>query len=99
MDLATVGVGAVTEFKNGRIEHARIALGAVAPTPMRARKAEKLLMDGEPGDQLISRAAELAASECRAITDFRASDEYRRDMVRALTARALRACLERGDKS
>ncbi|MFQ6110791.1 MAG: FAD binding domain-containing protein, partial [Nitrospinota bacterium] len=81
MDLAMVGVGAVMRVKGGRVEDVRIALGAVAPTPIRARRAEKVLLDGEPGEELISRAAEQAASECRPISDFRASGEYRREMV------------------
>jgi len=77
MELATVGV-AVTRTPGG----VRIALGAVAPTVIRARAAEKLFPD-------IEKAAAAAAAECAPISNVRASADYRRQMVRVLTRRAL----------
>ena len=81
MELATVGV-AVTHVPGGET---RIVLGAVAPTAIRARTAEKVFR--ETGD--IARAAHTAATESRPISNVRASAEYRREMVAVLTRRAL----------
>ncbi|MCX7707942.1 MAG: FAD binding domain-containing protein, partial [Anaerolineae bacterium] len=72
------------------IRNARIALGAVAPTIVRATEAEAYLAGKELTDDVIAHAAELAAAAARPISDIRGSAEYRRDMVRVLTSRALR---------
>jgi carbon-monoxide dehydrogenase medium subunit len=72
------------------IRNARIALGAVAPTIVRATEAEAYLAGKPLTEDVIAHAAELAVSAGRPISDIRGSAEYRRDMVRVLTARALR---------
>ena len=69
---------------------ARIALGAVAPTILRADEAESFLAERALTDEVITQAAELAAQAAQPISDVRASAEYRRALVRALTAQALR---------
>ena len=81
MELATVGV-AVTHAPGGET---RIVLGAVAPTPIRARQAEKVF--SSTGD--AARAGQAAADESRPISNVRATAEYRREMVGVLTRRAL----------
>jgi xanthine dehydrogenase iron-sulfur cluster and FAD-binding subunit A len=68
---------------------ARIALGAVAPTIVRAPRAEAFLQDSTPSREVIETAAQLAADAARPISDIRASADYRRDLVRVLTRRAL----------
>jgi CO/xanthine dehydrogenase FAD-binding subunit len=90
MDLAVVGVGALLARQGNKLK-ARIGLGAVAPTPLRAAEAERLL-ESAAGieDKIISEAADLAAEVAAPIDDVRASAEYRREMVKALTERALR---------
>lgn len=72
------------------VRGAKIALGAVAPTILRAGAAEAYLVGHSLTDEAIAHAAELAAQTARPISDVRASAEYRRALVRALTAQALR---------
>jgi carbon-monoxide dehydrogenase medium subunit len=91
MDLAYVGV-AVALVLNGngkRCEKARIALGAVSPTPMRARRAEALLEQQILTEDLAQKAGAQAAAESKPISDVRSSADYRREMVRVNTTRAL----------
>lgn len=86
MELATVGV-AVTLTRDADV---RIALGAVAPTPIRARAAEDLL---RKDPKAFEQAAAAAMAEAKPISNVRASAEYRREMVRVLTRRALEQAL------
>ena len=72
-----------------KIATARIALGAVAPTPMRAVAAEKALMGTALSPEMIEQAAQLASKEISPISDVRASGDYRRRMTRVLVRRAL----------
>ncbi len=93
MDLAVVGVGAIVVKENGVFKDVRIGLGAVAPTPMRARKAEGVLIGSKVSDGVIERAAKMASEESKPIDDHRASAEYRRMMVEVLVKRAIRQSL------
>jgi aerobic carbon-monoxide dehydrogenase medium subunit len=78
-----------------RCQDVRITLGAVAPTAMRARDAERYL-EGRPlTDEVLQEAGRIAAAECRPIGDVRASARYRALLVAALVPRALARCLER----
>lgn len=89
-DLAIVGVAVVATTNLGRCQGVKIALGAVASTPMRARKAERVLDGKEINDALVEQAAEAAAAESHPITDVRASADYRKEMVKVFTQRAIR---------
>jgi len=91
MDLAYVGVAAVIVIEgNDKVcREARIALGAVSPVPMRARKAEAVLINHVINEESAERAGEIASTECSPISDVRASAEYRRHMVRVNTKRAI----------
>ena len=92
MDIAVVGVGAGITKENGenRSKDVRIVLGAVAPVPLRALRSEEVLEGKSLEPRLIEEAAELASEDCKPITDVRASESYRRQMVRVLTIRALK---------
>jgi carbon-monoxide dehydrogenase medium subunit len=89
MDLPIVGVGVLVRTSNGTFEEVKIALGAVAPTPIRARRAEMFLAGKPVSDQTIRQAAEEAVNDSRPITDLRASREYRLGLVRELTFQAI----------
>ncbi|MGQ4914326.1 MAG: hypothetical protein ACP6IU_06180, partial [Candidatus Asgardarchaeia archaeon] len=69
------------------------ALGSVAPTPLRARKAEAVLLDNEPTRELIEKAAATAKDETSPITDARGSAEYRKAMTYELTKVAIEDAL------
>lgn len=92
MDIAVVGVGSflIMSHNDNRCQEARITLGAVAPTPMRASKAEAVLSGNVLSEALIEKAAEQASRECRPISDMRASAEYRCELIKVLTRRTLR---------
>jgi carbon-monoxide dehydrogenase medium subunit len=74
---------------DGNITDARIALGAVAPTPILAKKAAQSLVGMKPSTDLFVQAGEIAASECHPISDHRGSKPYRVDMVKILVRRTL----------
>jgi CO/xanthine dehydrogenase FAD-binding subunit len=78
----------------GAIAEPRISLGAVAPTPIRAPKAEAVLAGQKPTDELLTEAAEIAVTECKPIDDFRASADYRRHLVKTMTYRCLQRSVE-----
>ncbi len=92
IDLAIVGVAvAVTTDPESKVcQDIKIALGAVAPIPVRARKAEEILMGKKIYDDLINKSAQAASDEASPISDVRASAEYRREMVKVFTRRAIR---------
>jgi CO/xanthine dehydrogenase FAD-binding subunit len=97
MDLAVVGVAALVRKDNGTFGDVRIGLGAVAPTPMRATKAEQRLRGEAVSEKVILEAASIAARECEPIDDHRASAIYRRMMVEILVKRAIYRALSRGE--
>lgn len=92
--LAVVGVAASVTEKSKHIEEVRIVLGAVAPKPMRAFEAERLLIGNSVTEALLEEVGQTAAKECKPISDIRGSEDYRRDMVRVFTKRALRKSLK-----
>lgn len=72
-----------------RVTDCRIALGAVAPTPMRARRAEAALTGQRFDRERVEEAARIAGEEAQPITDVRATREYRRHASRVLVRDAL----------
>jgi carbon-monoxide dehydrogenase medium subunit len=89
MDIAVVGVAVAMSRLDERCEDVCLVLGAVAPTPLRARRAEALLRREEITTERIAEAARTAAQEAQPIDDVRGSAWYRRQMVEVLTRRAL----------
>ncbi|MBS3918463.1 MAG: xanthine dehydrogenase family protein subunit M [Deltaproteobacteria bacterium] len=95
MDLGLVSAAVLLTVDPGRgsFEEVRIALGSVSPTPIRIRETERVF-EGKPVDEdMIRQAAGLAQKECQPISDIRASAEYRREMVKVLVERAIKAAL------
>lgn len=79
----------------GACRDVRIGLGCVAPTPMRARKAEAVLEGRSPDDGNFREAARTAAEECNPLSDLRGSERYKRAMVAALLRRVAPRAYER----
>ena len=95
-DFATAAVAAqVTLGAGGACEQVGIGLTNVGLTPIKATKAEVALTGKTPDEAAIKRTAELAAEASEPAEDLRGSVEYKRDLVRVLTARALRKAVER----
>ena len=88
-DLSIVSVAASITVQKGTCTGARIALGSVAPTPMRARKAESVLVGKAMNASYIKEAAEKASQEIRPISDVRGSAEYRRSVARTIVEIAI----------
>ncbi len=93
--LALIGVAALlTIGADGICSAARIALGAVAPTPVRATQTEKLLTGKKIDDNLVKKAAQTASDEASPIDDIRGSAEYRREMLKVFTRDAIKQAAE-----
>jgi aerobic carbon-monoxide dehydrogenase medium subunit len=95
-DFATAAVGVqLTLADNGTCARVGIGLTNVGATPIKAQRAEGLLRGHRPDDATIREAARAAAAESDPSADLRGSVEYKRDLVRVLTTRAIRRALER----
>jgi carbon-monoxide dehydrogenase medium subunit len=93
MDLAIVGVAAKIRIENGICTDAKIACGAVAIKPVRVPKAEEILIGKKLTDEVIAEASVAAMDSVNPISDIRASDIYRKDMIRVFTKRAVKQAL------
>jgi carbon-monoxide dehydrogenase medium subunit len=98
-DFATAAVAVqVTLSPNGTCERAGIGLTNVGPTPIKARRAEEFLQGKRPDEAAIKQAATLAAEASQPTSDYRGPAEYKRDLVRVLTTRALKKALDRAGR-
>ena len=88
-DFAVAMAAVALDVRGGRVAEARIALGGVSDRPVRAAGAEEALAGGPAERGALAEAAEAAAREVDPIEDIHGSAEYRRDLVRVLTRRAL----------
>lgn len=94
MDIAVAGAASWIQVAGGGIVDARIALAAVAPVPMRARRAEKALIGKPVSAETVRAVGEAAAAECSSIDDIRGAAWYRRELVNVLTRRTLQVCID-----
>lgn len=97
MDIAVAGVGAAVQLdeRGDVIQSARIALGAVAPTPLFVPAAGEALAGRKVSDEAIEGAAQIARAAVRPIGDMRGSEAQRKHLAAVLTRRALRKAVER----
>ncbi len=95
-DFAIVGVGAALTVEPRNVcKDIRISLGAVAPTPIRAKSAEKYLKGKKLSEETIAAGAEKANAEADPPSDMHGSREYRLEMIKVFTRRAVRLALSR----
>jgi len=92
--IAQVNLAISAFWKEGILRQPRVAVGSAAPTPIRIPAVERILDGQRLGDEVIAKAAERLAAEIRPICDQRASDRYRRRVVRALFRDALASVIE-----
>lgn len=95
MPMVSTAVSVTLDAKGSSFSDARIALGAVGPTPIRAKKAERVLIGEKIRGSLLEEVARIACEETRPISDFHASEEYKRWMVEVLVKRTIKRALER----
>jgi len=100
-DLATVGVAVSITLGSGDgiCQDIRIALGASAPTPMRAKQAEAVLKGKKITDNLLREAGGIASTEVEPISDIYASEDYRRELVKVLVKRVGKEALARAKQA
>ena len=89
LDISTISIAAGARLEGGMLRDVRIAFGAVAPTPIRAPRAEAALEGRAPDAATLEAALQAALQEIRPISDLRASDWYRRELVHNMLKRAL----------
>jgi len=91
MEIALIGVAALLTLakKDNICEEARLAFATAGPIPIRAKKAEGMLTGKRLDKGVIDLAAEIASEETSPRTSWRTTEEYRRDMIRVLTRRAI----------
>ncbi len=101
MDIAVVGVGVsvVLSDDHSRFVSARIALAAVAPTPLFVREAGDALAGQAVSDESIQKASEIAQAAARPISDMRGTAEYRTHLTGVLTRRVLNGAVQRAKES
>ncbi|MFL7807751.1 MAG: xanthine dehydrogenase family protein subunit M, partial [Anaerolineae bacterium] len=95
MDIAVAGVGAWVCLSGGTIAEARLAIGAVAPTPLLIAEAGEWLKGREPTPETLAQAGQLAQQATLPITDVRGTEAQRRHLVGVLVRRALKKAVER----
>jgi carbon-monoxide dehydrogenase medium subunit len=89
MAISVVSVAFLMEMEKGKFKKARIGLGAVAPTPLRAYRTEEMLVGKEITAKLVNECCNEIVKEIRPISDIRASAEYRKEMTSVLLGRLL----------
>ena len=96
MEIAMIGVAALLtlEKKDKRCVDAKLAFASAAPTPIRAREAEKKLIGKKLDSDVIEAAAQKASAETSPRTSWRTTEEYRRDLIPVLTSRAIQTALD-----
>ena len=89
MEIAVASVGVVLRLEGGTVVHARVGYGSVAPIPLRGRKAEAQLISNPLSAEVIGKCEAAARDEIAPITDVRAGEAYRREVVGVMLRRML----------
>jgi carbon-monoxide dehydrogenase medium subunit len=95
VDKPSAGVAVRLTLDKEMVQVARIVLGCVGPTPVRARNAEAVITGKKLTDELIANAGAMASQECSPMSDLRGSEQYKRAIVGTLVKRALTAACDK----
>jgi aerobic carbon-monoxide dehydrogenase medium subunit len=95
IDWAVVGVAAIVERNNGGISRAAVGLTSMGMTPLRAAGVESALVGADASSDVLAAAADHAADDTSPPSDTNGSEEYRRELAKVLTRRALEEALAR----
>jgi carbon-monoxide dehydrogenase medium subunit len=93
-DMGLIGVAVTVTMDGDKCKDARVVLGSAAPTVIRAKEAEQVLIGATLDDTVFEKAGEAAAAECEPVADIHASEEYRRHLIKVLTKRMAKAAWE-----
>ena len=99
LGLASVAMAITLDKDKKTCSDVRIALGGVAPAPMRAKNAEEIIKGKEISDALLAEAGQAASEEASPTADIQASEEYRRDLVKVQVKRVGNEALARAKKA
>ena len=94
-DYAISAVAVQLTLEADIVSAARIGLTNLSPVPMRATEAEQALVGQAATDEVLEAAGQAAAAQCDPSADLRGSVEYKRDLTRVVTKRAIRKAIER----
>ena len=97
MEIAMIGMAALLTIdpENNQCIDSKLAFATAAPTPIRAKEAEKKLIGNKLDADIIETAAQMASKEASPRTSWRATEAYRRDLIYVLTGRAIQTALEK----
>lgn len=99
LDISTISIAVALKTDGDRVKDAKIALGSVAPTPLRLLDVEKRLKGKKMTEKLVEDTAKMVSESIQPITDIRGTAEYRREASRGMAAEALtRAWREGGSQ-
>lgn len=90
LDISTISIAATITKKNNKVTKARIALGSVAPTPIRLNSVEEYLTGKTLTDEIIKDATLMVSNDIKPITDIRATAEYRREASKGMAMEAIK---------
>jgi 4-hydroxybenzoyl-CoA reductase subunit beta len=93
IDYPLAGVAVALKMKSGRVEDARVAITALNPAPFLVKDADAHLIGVAPNEEIAERIGELAARTAKPLTTSALTPEYRREMARVFTKRAVMACV------
>ena len=99
VDLAKISCAVRISFRDNVCQDIRIAMGSVARTPVRARKAEHMIIRQSITDEIIEKTARAIDEDIAQITDARSTAEYRRQVSKVLVKRLIKVAVERGKAS
>jgi carbon-monoxide dehydrogenase medium subunit len=89
LDISTISIAVALSMNSGKVRDARVALGSVAPTPLRMYVVEEWLKGRKLDEATVREAADKVSQGIKPITDIRGSAEYRREAARGLAMEAL----------